>query len=318
LPAASDPNLLVGLGTADDAAVYRLTPDLALVQTVDYITPLVDDPYQFGQIAAANSISDIYAMGGRPLLALNIVAFPTDALPMDVLGDILRGGADKATEADVRIIGGHSIDDREPKYGLAVTGVIHPDRILRNATARPGDRLFLTKPLGMGIISTAIKRDLASADLIDRAAAVMTTLNKNAAQAALDVGVHACTDITGFGLLGHLREMTAGSGVGARISFRQVPVLSGVMDLAARGIVPGGTKRNLAYVQPFVSFDAAVDALQQVVLADAQTSGGLLIAVPAERAAALARALHDGGVPVVADIGAIEGDGTQGRIQVVP
>lgn len=304
------------MSTSDDAAVYRLTPDLALVQTVDYITPLVDDPYQFGQIAAANSISDIYAMGGCPLLALNIVAFPTEALPIGVLGDILRGGADKAAEAEVRVIGGHSIDDREPKYGLAVTGVIHPDRILRNSTARPGDRLFLTKPLGMGIISTAIKRDLASPDLIERAVATMTTLNKNAALAALEAGVHACTDVTGFGLLGHLHEMTAGSGVGARISFRRVPVLHDVIDLAARGIVPGGSKRNLAYVEPFVSFDATLDAVQQLVLADAQTSGGLLIAVAPEHAAALKRALENNPVPVIAEIGEVDDD-PSGQIKVI-
>jgi selenide,water dikinase len=315
LPAASDPNLLVDMGTADDAAVYRLTPDLALVQTVDYITPLVDDPYQYGQIATANSISDVYAMGGRPLLALNIVAFPTDALPLGVLGDILRGGADKAAEADVRIIGGHSVDDKEPKYGLAVTGVVHPDRILRNSTARPGDRLLLTKPLGMGIISTAIKRDRASADLIERAVRVMTTLNKGAALAAIEVGVDACTDITGFGLLGHLREMTAGSGCGARIAFSQVPFLEGVTELARQGMVPGGTQRNLAFVEPSVSFDAALDTVQRLLLADAQTSGGLLLAVPSERAARLMEALRAHDVPIVAEIGEIVDD-PSGRITV--
>ncbi len=317
MPAANDPNLLVGMHTSDDAAVYRLSADLALAQTVDYITPLVDDPSQFGQIAAANSISDIYAMGARPLLALNVVAFPAGTLPITVLEEILRGGAEKAQEADVRIIGGHSIDDPEPKYGLAVTGVVHPDRIVRNSTARPGDRLILTKPLGMGIISTAIKRDLAGTALIARAAEVMATLNKNAALAALEVGVDACTDITGFGLLGHLHEMTAGSGVGARISFGQVPVLDHVAALVSRGVVPGGTKRNLAYVQEFVVFDDAIDAVQRLVLADAQTSGGLLLAVAPARAAALLRALRDKGVPVVAEIGEIEDDLT-GRIRVVP
>jgi selenide,water dikinase len=311
----SDPNLLVGLNTSDDAAVYRLSPDLAIAQTVDFLTPLVDDPYQYGQIAAANAISDIYAMGATPLLALNIVAFPTDALPMAVLGDILRGGADKAGEADVRIIGGHSIDDKEPKYGMAVTGLVHPDRILRNSTARPGDRLFLTKPLGMGVISTAIKRDLADAALIERAVSVMTTLNKGAARAALDVGVDASTDVTGFGLLGHLHEMTAGSGVGARIAFAQVPVLEGVLALAAQGVVPGGSKRNLAYVEEFVSFADSLDQTRRLILADAQTSGGLLLAVPAQRAASLARALADQGVPVVAEIGEILDD-PSGRIVV--
>jgi selenide,water dikinase len=309
--------LLVGTSTADDAAVYRLTPDLALVQTIDYITPLVDDPYQFGQIAAANSISDIYAMGARPLLALNVVAFPSDTLPMDVLADILRGGADKAQEADVRIIGGHSIDDREPKYGMAVTGIAHPDRILRNSTARPGDRLILTKPLGMGIISTAIKRDVASADLVGRAVTVMTTLNRDAAIAAMEVGVHACTDITGFGLLGHLHEMTAGSGFGARIACGRVPILGEVLELAGQGVVPGGTKRNLAFAEGFTTFADGLDAVQRLVLADAQTSGGLLLAVAPERSAALVRALQDKGVSTIAEIGEINDD-PSGRIAVVP
>ena len=313
----SDPNLLVDASTADDAAVYRLTPEIALVQTVDYITPLVDDPYQYGQIAAANAISDVYAMGGRPLLALNIVAFPTDALAMAVLGEILRGGADKAAEAEVRIVGGHSIDDKEPKYGLAVTGVVHPDRVLRNSTARPGDRLILTKPLGIGIVSTAIKRDLASADLIERAVGVMTTLNKGASVAAVEVGVNACTDVTGFGLLGHLREVTAGSRCGARIAFGQVPLLEGVKELAGQGIVPGGTRRNLAHVEPHVTFDAAIDPVQRLLLADAQTSGGLLLAVPRERAAQLIAALQSQSVPVVAEIGEVVDDST-GRITVAP
>jgi selenide,water dikinase len=309
--------VLVGMDKYDDAGVYRLTPDIALVQTVDYITPLVDDAYQFGQIAAANSLSDIYAMGARPLLALNIVAFPTDALPMAVLADILRGGADKAHEADARIIGGHSIDDREPKYGLAVTGLVHPDRVWRNSTAQPGDCLVLTKPLGMGIVSTAIKRDIAGAELIARAAGFMTTLNKNAAAAAMEVGVHACTDVTGFGLLGHLHEMTAGSGVGAQIDFHSVPILHEVVELAAQGVVPGGTRRNLAFVEPFVSFDDTVDPVQRLILADAQTSGGLLFAVAPQRADDLLRALGAHGVPVFGSIGVITAD-PSAQIRVAP
>lgn len=295
--------------------MYRLTPELALVQTVDYITPLVDDPYTFGQIAAANSLSDVYAMGGKPLLALNVVAFPTDALPMEVLGEILRGGIEKAHEAEVRIIGGHSIDDREPKYGLAVTGIVHPERVLRNSTARIGDRLILTKPLGMGIVSTAIKREVASADLIARAVRAMAMLNRNAALTAMEIGANACTDVTGFGLLGHLHEMTAGSGVGAEINFHRVPVLREVADLASQGVVPGGSKRNLAFVQEFVAFDAAVDAVQRLILADAQTSGGLLLAVAPERGDDFLRALHAKGVPVFADIGVITDDAS-GRIRV--
>jgi selenide, water dikinase len=297
--------------------VYRLTPEIALVQTVDYITPLVDDPYTFGQIAAANSISDVYAMGGRPLLALNIVAFPTDSLPMEVLGEILRGGMDKAVEAGVRIVGGHSIDDREPKYGLAVTGIVHPERVLRNSTARVGDRLILTKPLGMGIVSTAIKRDIASADLIARAVRVMTTLNKDAAAAALEVGVHACTDITGFGLLGHLREMTSASRVGAEIQFHRVPILREVVDLAEQGVVPGGTNRNLNFVEPFACFDDGVAPVQRLILADAQTSGGLLLAVAPERCDDLLRSLHAHGVPLFAEIGMITAD-PSGRLTILP
>jgi selenide,water dikinase len=299
----------------DDAAVYRLAADLALVQTVDYITPLVDDPYTFGQIAAANSLSDVYAMGGKPLLALNVVAFPTADLPMDVLTEILRGGIDKAQEAGARIVGGHSIDDREPKYGLAVTGLVHPDRILRKSTARVGDHLILTKPLGTGIVSTAIKRELASADLIARAVAVMTMLNRNAALTAIEVGAHACTDVTGFGLLGHLHEVTSGSQVGAEISFPRVPLLHEVVDLAAQDIVPGGTKRNLAFAQEFTDFDASIDAVQRLLLADAQTSGGLLVAVAPERTDAFLRALHTSGVPMFADIGVITSD-APGRIRV--
>ena len=301
----------------DDAAVYRLTPDLALVQTVDYITPLVDDPYTFGQIAAANSLSDVYAMGGKPFLALNVVAFPTAALPMDVLTEILRGGVDKAQEADVRIVGGHSIDDREPKYGLAVAGLVHPDRILRNSTARAGDHLILTKALGMGIVSTAIKRELASEDLIARAVAVMVTLNKDAALAAIEIGAHACTDVTGFGLLGHLRGMTSASRVGAQVRVHRVPVLREVVELAAQDVVPGGTKRNLAFAQEVADFDAAVDPVQRLILADAQTSGGLLVAVAPERTEDLQRTLHANGVPVFADIGVITDD-SSGRIRVIP
>lgn len=285
--------------------MYRLTPDIALVQTVDYITPLVDDPYQFGQIAAANSLSDVYAMGGQPLIALNVVAFPTDALPLAVLGEILRGGADKVREAGAQILGGHSIDDREPKYGLAVTGLVHPDRVVRNSSARVGDRLVLTKPLGMGIVSTAVKRDVASDELVSAAVSVMSTLNDRAASAAAEVGVHACTDITGFGLLGHLREMAEASGVGARLSFSRVPLLDGVAELAERDVLPGGTRRNLAYVADVTAFAPEVTPVQQLVLADAQTSGGLLLAVAAERCTELLDALRRSQVPAAADIGEI-------------
>jgi selenide,water dikinase len=287
-----------------------------LVQTVDYFTPIVDDPYQFGQIAAANSLSDIYAMGARPLFALNLVGFPA-SLPLDILTDILCGGADKAREAGIAIVGGHTIDDPEPKYGLVVTGVVEPDRVYTNAAAQVGDVLFLTKPLGIGIISTAIKRDLASPDLIQRAVEVMATLNAAAAEAMATVGAHACTDVTGFGLLGHLHEMTAGSGVGAVVRLSQVPVLPEVWALAEQGVVPGGTRRNREFLEKEVLWDEALTPAQQIVLCDAQTSGGLLIAVPPERAATLREALRAAGTLAAAEIGTIVDDPTS-RIQVQP
>jgi len=221
LPPSTDPNLLIGTNTADDAGVYRISADLALVQTVDFFTPVVDDPYWFGAIAATNALSDIYAMGGTPLTALNIAAFPIGTLSLDILAEILRGGADKVREAGATIVGGHTVDDPEPKYGLAVTGLIHPDRILTNAGALPGDALVLTKPLGSGIATTAIKRGMASDELRDSAIALMATLNRAAAEAMLEVGAHAATDVTGFGLLGHLGEMAAGSGLAGTISWRR-------------------------------------------------------------------------------------------------
>ena len=265
--------MLIGTGVPDDAAVYVLGPETALVSTVDFFTPIVDDPYSFGQIAAANSLSDIYAMGARPLFALNLVAFPRDTLPMSVLGEILRGGADKAAEAGIAIVGGHSIDDAEPKYGLAVTGLAHPDRLLRKAGLRPGDRLFLTKPLGIGIISTAIKRGVAPAEVTAEAIRVMSTLNRAASEAALAAGVHAGTDVTGFGLLGHLSEMTATSGVGATIWLDRVAVLEAAWQLARDDVVPGGTKRNLRYVESRVRFADDITLAERLVLADAQTAG---------------------------------------------
>jgi selenide,water dikinase len=302
LPPVLDPNVLVGTSTSDDAAVYKLTPDLAVVATVDYITPVVDDPFVFGQVAVANAVSDVYAMGARPLFGLNVVNFPRDRLPLDTLEAILAGGAAKAAEADMPILGGHSIDDPEPKYGMAVFGSVHPERVVTNAGAQPDDRLILTKPLGVGIITTAIKRDLAPPEVAAAAVASMTTLNRAAAEAMLEVGVHACTDITGFGLLGHLGEMLRASGVGARIVARNVPVLKGVWDLVAREAVPGGTLRNLESVGEFVRFGPNLDRAQQIVLADAQTSGGLLIAASQDRAERLVGALGTRGI-VAAEIG---------------
>jgi len=316
LPPSTDPNLLVGTNTADDAGVYRISADLALVQTVDFFTPVVDDPYWFGAIAATNALSDIYAMGGTPLTALNIAAFPIGTLPLDILTEILRGGADKLREAGATIVGGHTVDDPEPKYGLAVTGLIHPDRILTNAGALPGDALVLTKPLGSGIATTAIKRGMASDELRDTAIALMATLNRAAAEAMLEVGAHAATDITGFGLLGHLGEMAAGSGLAAAISASAVPLLPEVLALAAQGVVPDGSRRNLEALAGRLNWDPAVEEAQRLVLGDAQTSGGLLIALPAAAADTLLAALAHRGVE-----GALIGGmvvGVAGEIAILP
>jgi selenide,water dikinase len=307
-----DPDVLVGAATADDAAVYRLSADQALVATVDYITPVVDDPYAFGQIAAANSLSDVYAMGARPIFALNVVGFPRETLPLDLLARILEGGAAKAAEAGIGVLGGHSVDDPEPKYGLVALGLVHPDRIVKNAGARPGDRLFLTKPLGMGVITTAIKRDAAPPATVEQALATMSTLNRAAAEAMVAVGPHAATDITGFGLLGHLLEMLVASEAGAALRFDQVPVVAGVWDLLRAGIYPGGSRRNLDHVSPRVDWGDLDDA-ERLLLADAQTSGGLLIAVAPERAAALRAELTARGV-CAAEIGTITAE--PGRVRV--
>ena len=297
--------MLVGTETRDDAAVYRLTDETALVATVDFFTPIVDDPYAFGQIAAANALSDVYAMGGRPLYALAIVAFPRDLLSTGMLAEIARGGIDKAAEAGCPVVGGHSIDDAEPKYGLAVTGVIHPAQVVRNVGARPGDVLFLTKPLGTGIIATAIKRGIAPDEVTQAAVRAMATLNRGASEAMLRVGPSAATDVTGFGLLGHLLEITTASGVGARLFAEALPWLPGVRELAEAGAIPGGTRRNLEAVAQAVRWRGAFDDVDRLLIADAQTSGGLLIAVPPEKAAALAAALAEAETPAVARIGEI-------------
>jgi selenide,water dikinase len=304
----------VSTNTADDAGVYRIAPDLALVQTVDVFTPIVDEPYWFGAIAAANALSDVYAMGGTPRLALNIAGFPRSKLPLDVLGEILKGGADKCTEAGVVVIGGHTIDDPEPKFGLAVTGFIHPDRIVTNASARPGDRLVLTKPLGVGVITTGIKQERTSRSTIEEAIRLMATLNRDAARAMTEVGVSAATDVTGFGLLGHLHEMTRAAQVAARIRLGEVPILEEAWALAREGVIPGGTLRNRASLEGAVTWDG-VGEDGQVLLCDAQTSGGLLMAVPQDRLDRLLRALRANGVPVAAVVGEITGPG-RGEITV--
>jgi cysteine desulfurase len=316
LPTPQDAAVLVGIDTADDAAVYQLDEETAIVQTVDFFTPIVDDAYWFGAISAANSLSDIYAMGARPLFGLNIVGFPSNRLPMRVLEQILQGAQDKAAEAGISIIGGHTVDDTEPKYGLAVTGVVRPDRVVRNSTARPGDVLVLTKALGTGIIATAVKRGLADEAAAREAAELMATLNRAAAEAMMEVGAHACTDITGFGLLGHLYEMAAGSGVDVTLHAGAVPTLDAAWPFAGADVVPGGTLNNLAYVEDEVTFAPEVSRVTQLILADAQTSGGLLISLAAERAEALVAALQARGVTTAALIGEVTGPGT-GHISVL-
>ncbi len=314
LPAPTDPNLLVGTNTADDAGVYRLSADTALVQTVDFFTPVVDEPYWFGAIAAANALSDVYAMGGRPLTALNIAGFPIGTLPLDVLAEILRGGSDKVREAGVTLVGGHTVDDTEPKYGLSVTGLIHPDKIFTNADARDGDLLVLTKPLGSGIATTAIKQGKASSSLKDAAITLMATLNRDAAEAMIESAAHAATDITGFGLLGHLAEMAAGSALAATVAAGAVPVLSGVVELAEQGVVPGGTRRNLESLGDRLVFDPAVPEALRLVLGDAQTSGGLLIAIDPAACPALLDGLRQRGA-TGAVIGRLS-QGVEGSITV--
>jgi len=306
MPLVTDPNVLVGHSTADDAGVYRLTPDIAIVLTVDFFTPIVDDPRSFGAIAAANSLSDVYAMGARPITAIAVAAFPDAGLDISILGDIFRGGADKAAEAGIAVIGGHTVKDPEPKYGLSVVGVVHPDRIVRNSTAKPDDLLVLTKPLGTGVLTTARKRDAIDEGDLAEAVASMSALNRAACEAMLEVGVDAATDITGFGLLGHLREMIDGSGVGAEIDAAAAPVFERAVELAGRGFAPGGTLANLERAVTYgVSFSVSVAQPLRLVLCDAQTSGGLLIAVPEHRATALLDALARGGVNQAAIIGRI-------------
>lgn len=287
-----------------------------MVQTVDYITPIVDDPFAFGAIAAANALSDIYAMGARPVLALNLVGYPTKTLPLGMLSEILRGGAAKLAEAGVCLGGGHSIEDLEPKYGLAVTGVIHPKRIITNAGARPGDVLVLTKPLGLGLITTGIDRRLVNGEAIERVTAVMAQLNRAASEAMQAARVHACTDVSGFGLLGHLREMIQASGAGARVHWKAVPVLTEAWGLVEQDCVPDGTRNNLNYLADFVDWSPAVPPAARVVLCDAQTSGGLLMAVSPGRAEKLLKALRAAGVASAIMIGEIMAQ-PKGHIRVV-
>ncbi|HEY4442578.1 MAG TPA: selenide, water dikinase SelD [Candidatus Elarobacter sp.] len=303
LPAPTDPNVLVGIATSDDAGVYRLSDELAIVQTVDFFTPIVDDPYDFGRIAAANAISDVYAMGGTPISALNIAAFPVETLGTAILAEIFAGGADVARAAGVSILGGHTIKSDEPKYGMAVTGTLRPDRAVTNSGARPGDLLLLSKPVGTGVLTTARKRDLIGDSDLAPAIASMTRLNDRACAVMLAHGVHAATDVTGFGLAGHGGEMARASGVALAFGAHAVPVLDGVLELIARDVVPGGTRTNMADHAAFTVYEPGVADVYRVLISDAQTSGGLLMAfAPADAQRALAALADLGTAAIVGEV----------------
>ena len=305
LPQMSDPKLVRGLASPDDAGVYQLSGDLAIIQTIDFFTPIVDDPYTFGQIAAANALSDVYAMGGKPLTAMNVVCFPTKSLDISVLKDILRGGVDKILEAGALLVGGHTIDDKELKYGLSVTGTVHPKRLVTNSGAKVGDKLILTKPLGTGIISTAVKAKMADEETAAKVAKCMATLNRKASELMQEVGVHACTDITGFGLLGHTVQLARNSRAGINISSVSVPLLPGAEEFARRGFYPGGLRRNREFYSPCVKIANEVPSYMQNILFDPQTSGGLLISLAYRKAELLLNKLRQAGVEDAVIIGEV-------------
>lgn len=301
-----DPNLLIGSASSDDAAVYQVSTDLALVQTLDFFTPIVDDPYLFGQIAAANSLSDVYAMGGRPITAMNIVAVPTDLLSLETINQILKGGADKVAEANCALAGGHTVQNPEPLYGLSVTGLVDPNRVISNAGASAGDHLLLTKPLGTGIVSTAIKRNLASNELAQKAAQVMASLNTAGAALASAGLTRAGTDVTGFGLLGHLSHLCRESNLTAQLNSQKVPAIDPeVVNFINQGCVPGGSRKNLELAKEFTKFADQIDEADQILLADAQTSGGLLLAVNPDHLEQAQEILLSNGAQLVADIGVL-------------
>lgn len=297
----------MGLDRPDDAGVYKVSEDLALIQTVDFFTPIVDDPYWFGQVAAANALSDIYAMGGTPKTAMNLVGFPVKKMDISILRQIIQGGLDKLTEAGVVLVGGHSVEDNELKYGLSVTGFIHPNNVLTKKEIRPADRLILTKPIGTGVINTAIKGGLASKETIDTVTELMATLNREAATLMQEYEVHACTDITGFGLLGHIAEMVIGSGIGVELIAKAIPILPDSLDFAAMGLFPAGAYRNKEFRECMVEFSSAIDPLVRDLLFDPQTSGGLLICVESTQAEALLKDLHAAGMGDASIIGKVVG-----------
>jgi selenide,water dikinase len=298
-------SVIVGMDSLDDAGVYKISDDLAIIQTVDFFTPIVDDPYRFGQIAAANALSDIYAMGGIPKTAMNLVGFPLKQMDISILRQIIQGGLDKMKEADVVLIGGHSVEDRELKYGLSVTGFVHPDRILTKKNVSVGDRLVLTKSLGTGVINTAIKGGVASSEVIERVTQLMAALNRDAAEVMNKFRVHACTDITGFGLLGHLAEMIVGSGCGLTLDAENIPVLPEAIDYAAMGLLPGGAFKNKEFREPMVEFSSSVNPIIGDLLFDPQTSGGLLICLAKNEADKLVNELHQKGIDGAAVIGEV-------------
>ena len=311
-----DPRVLVGLDTSDDAGVYLLDQKTALVQTVDFFTPIVDDPFTFGQIAVVNALSDVYAMGGKPLTALNLVAFPIKALPASILLEILRGGLSKMIEAEVALIGGHTVEDPEIKYGLAVTGTVDPDRILSNAKAKPGDRVVLTKPLGTGVISTALKGEMASQDAVEKMVECMVTLNRKASESMQAFGAHACTDITGFGFIGHALEMAAASQVGLVIRSERIPFLPKALEYARMGLLPGGAYSNRDFFSCKVEVDPAVSPILVDLLYDPQTSGGLFVSLPPERAEKMIEALRKEGHADASIVGEVD-EARPGKMKII-
>ncbi len=315
MPLVTDPNLIAGMERAEDAGVYRLSDDLAIVQTLDFFTPIVDDPYDFGQVAAANALSDVYAMGGRPLTAMNIVCFPVGTMDMSILREILGGGLDKVREAGAVLVGGHSVDDPELKYGLSVTGTIHPAKVVLNSGAKPGDRLILTKPLGTGIINTAQKLQRAPEGAVAAAIECMATLNKKASELMMTVEVHACTDVTGFGFLGHACEMVEGTDIGMLVRSSAVPYFPDAKGLAEMGLLPGGLHRNREFRANMVEIDRQVPGYLADILFDPQTSGGLLISVPEQDAGALLQRMHQAGIRQAAIVGEVLGE-PKGKIVV--
>ncbi len=318
LPRLSHPNLLVGYETADDAGVYKLTEEIALIQTVDFFTPIVDDPYFFGQIAAANALSDVYAMGGKPLLAMNIVCFPIKEMPKEILKGVLQGGLDKVQEAGAILIGGHSVEDPEIKYGLSVTGIVHPEKILTNKGAQVGDFIILTKPLGTGVLATAVKGNMASEEALKKLVKITATLNAKPAEVMARFNVHACTDVTGFGLGGHLLEMARASKKEIEIWTSKVPIIPEAIEYASIGLIPAGSYANKNFCEHLVEVKGEIPSLTLDLLFDAQTSGGLIIALSEKEAQICLQQLKDEGVEEAAIIGCVRADSEHGKIKILP